>query len=311
MHRSISYDVAIIGGGPAGLGAATALGRSRRSVLVIDSGEPRNAPAEHAHNVFTREGTPPRELLVLGRHDTDPYDVTHLDDRVTGAQHQEEGLSVTVASGREITARRLILATGVIDELPDVPGLADHWGTQVLHCPYCHGWEVRDRRIVVLATTPMAGHQAFLFGHLARDLTVVGPAVDEIEEESRRQLESLGYQLISTSVDHIESEEGRLVGVALTDGSTLPADAVTVAPRSVARAELFLDLGGELEEHPMGGLIIPSDPLTGRTPVDRVWAAGNVRDIAAIVGQSHADGVRIGAVVNADLVMEDAVRAAG
>ena len=305
------YDAAIIGGGPAGLGAAIALGRSRRSVLVIDSGEPRNAPAEHAHNVFTREGTPPRELLALGRRDTDPYDVTYLDDRVTGARPVEDGLSITVASGREIRVRRLILATGVTDELPPVPGLAEHWGTQVMHCPYCHGWEVRDQRIVVLATTPMAAHQAFLFGHLAGDLTVVGPAVDEIEGDTRRQLEALGYRLISTPVDHIESEDGRLVGVALTDGSVLPADAVTVTPHSVARAEVFIGLGGELEEHPMGGLIIPSDPLTGRTPVDRVWAAGNVRDLSAIIGQSHNDGVRIGAVVNADLVMEEAARAAG
>lgn len=306
-----SYDVAVIGGGPAGIGAATALGRSRRSVLVIDAGHPRNAPAEHAHNVFTREGTPPRELLALGRQDTAPYDVTYVDGSVTAARPVDDGLSITVASGEEFIVRRLILATGVTDELPAVPGLADHWGTQVLHCPYCHGWEVRDQRIVVLATTPMAAHQAFLFGHLAGELTVVGPSVDEIEADTRRQLEALGYRLVSTPVDHIESEDGRLVGVALTDGSVLPADAVTVAPRSVARADVFIGLGGELEEHPMGGLIIPSDPLTGRTPVDRVWVAGNARDLSAIVGQSHNDGVRVGAGVNADLVMADAARAAG
>lgn len=305
-----SYDAVIIGAGPAGLGAATALGRSRRSVLVIDAGEPRNAPAEHAHNVFTREGTPPRELLTLGREDTAPYDVTYLDDRVTAADRTDEGLSLTVASGREIHARRLILATGVVDELPPIPGLADHWGTQVLHCPYCHGWEVRDQRIIVLATTAMAAHQAFLFGHLTDDLTVVGPAVDEIDPESRRQLEALGHRLVSTPVERVDSEDGRLVGVTLADGSSVPADAVTVAPRSVARADAFLALGGELEEHPMGGLIIPADPLTGRTPVEGVWAAGNARDLSAIVGQSHADGVRVGAVVNADLVMADAAKAA-
>ena len=184
-----------------------------------------------------------------------------------------------------------------------VPGETDEVATV--------GWEVRDQRIVVLATTPMAAHQAFLFGHLAGELTVVGPSVDEIEADTRRQLEALGYRLVATPVDHIESEDGRLGGVALTDGSVLPADAVTVAPRSVARADVFIGLGGELEEHPMGGLIIPSDPLTGRTPVDRVWVAGNARDLSAIVGQSHNDGVRVGAGVNADLVMADAARAAG
>ncbi len=159
------YDVVIVGGGAAGLSGALALGRSRRSVLVIDAANPRNAPAGHVHNYLGREGTPPLELLEIGRGEVAQYgaDVTVARvDTVRPWDLPGTGFVVTTRDGREVLARRRLAASGATDVLPDVPGWADRWGRDVLHCPYCHGWEVRDRAIAVLATNGMAVHQARL-----------------------------------------------------------------------------------------------------------------------------------------------------
>jgi len=156
---SDSYDVVVVGGGAAGLSGAMALGRSRRRVLVVDGGEPRNAPAGHMHNYLGRENTPPAELLRIGRAEVEQYGVEVVDNRVlavTRSGGDAPGFDVTLAPDRSVQARRVLTASGVVDELPDVPGLADRWGRDVLHCPYCHGWEVRDHAIAVLATSPLS-----------------------------------------------------------------------------------------------------------------------------------------------------------
>src|SRR6478609_6568852 len=148
MSENTDFDVVVIGGGAAGLSGAMALGRSRRSVLVIDAGEPRNAPADHAHNYLGREGVNPLELLEIGRAEVAAYGVEVLDDRVVGLSGEAGSFLVTTVGGRRVTARRVLVTGGGTDELPDVPGLAERWGKDVLHCPYCHGWEVRDQRLV-------------------------------------------------------------------------------------------------------------------------------------------------------------------
>jgi thioredoxin reductase len=157
------YDVVVAGGGAAGLGAGLALARARRSVLVIDAGEPRNARAGHVHNYLGRESTPPAELLAIGRDEVTGYGGEIVSGRAETAVKDGDGFHVTLQGGRSVRARRLLVATGLADELPDVPGVAERWGRDVLHCPYCHGWEVRDRRIGVLATGPMALHQVHLW----------------------------------------------------------------------------------------------------------------------------------------------------
>jgi thioredoxin reductase len=151
------YDVAVVGGGAAGLSGALALARARRSVLVVDAGEPRNAPAGHVHNYLGREGTPPAELLAAGRDEVTQYGGEIVTGRVASAAREGDVFRLNLAGGGTVHARRLLVTTGLVDELPDVPGLAEQWGRGVLHCPYCHGWEVRDQRIGVLATGPLAG----------------------------------------------------------------------------------------------------------------------------------------------------------
>jgi thioredoxin reductase len=138
------YDVVIVGGGAAGLSAGLALSRARRSVLVVDAGTPRNAPAGHVHNYLTRDGIPPAELLAAGRAEVTGYGGEILSGSVNSADPLDDGFQVTLTDGRVLLARRLLVTTGLVDELPDVPGLTERWGRDVLHCPYCHGWEVRD-----------------------------------------------------------------------------------------------------------------------------------------------------------------------
>lgn len=185
------YDVVVIGGGAAGLSGALALARAQRSVLVVDAGQPRNAPAGQVHNFLGRDGTPPAELLAAGRDEVTRYGGEIINGTAQDATRDGDGFLVTLHDGREVRARRLLVTTGLVDELPDVPGLAGRWGRDVLHCPYCHGWEVRDRRIGVLATGPLAAHQAQLWRQWSPHVTLLlhgvpAPGAEEAERLAAR-----------------------------------------------------------------------------------------------------------------------------
>ncbi|GAB3826872.1 NAD(P)/FAD-dependent oxidoreductase [Dactylosporangium cerinum] len=162
------YDVVIIGGGAAGLSAALTLSRARRRVLVVDAGHPRNAPAGHVHNYLGRESTPPGDLLAIGRSEVMGYGGEIRNGIVTAVHPRSDAperprFAVELADGTGVAARRVLVTTGLTDELPDIPGVAEHWGSRVLHCPYCHGWEVRDRPVAILGLSPMSAHQALLW----------------------------------------------------------------------------------------------------------------------------------------------------
>jgi len=168
---SVRYDVVVIGAAAAGLSGALTLGRARRSVLVVDGGEPHNAPASGIHGFLTRDGVNPSALLEAGREEVRRYGADLLDGRVASAERVEDGFVVTLDDGGSVGARRQLVATGLVDELPDVPGVRERWGRDVLHCPYCHGWEVRDQAIGVLASGALSVHQALLFRQLSADVT--------------------------------------------------------------------------------------------------------------------------------------------
>ncbi|SDT44352.1 NAD(P)/FAD-dependent oxidoreductase [Microlunatus soli] len=301
------YDVTVVGGGPAGLSAAIALGRSRRSVLVIDAGRPRNAPAAGAHNVLSRDGIPPRELLALGRTEAVGYGVEIVDGEVTTARQQDGVFEIATATGPSVRSRRVLLAGGLVDELPDIPGLAERWGTTVLHCPYCHGWEVRDQMIGILATTGMSAHQALLFRQLSDKITFFTHTAGDPEPEQAEQFRALGISVVAGVVDHLDGTGSMLDGVTLTDGRTIPVDALVVGPRFRARTELYEQLGGQPAEHPHG-VLIPTDP-GGRTDIGGVYAVGNASDLSASVAPAAGAGVLAGGMINADLIAEDTRRA--
>lgn len=307
-----TYDVVVIGGGAAGLAGAVTLARSRRSVLVVDAGRPRNAPADGVHNYLGREGTPPAELLAAGRAELAGYGGQVVADTAVAVGRAEEGFHVELGGGRTVRARRLLVATGLVDELPDVPGLAGRWGRDVLHCPYCHGYEVRGRAVGVLGTGPMSVHQTLLFRQLSEDVTLFlhsGPAP---APEEREQLDALGVRVVEGEVAAVEATDDHLTGVRLRSGEVVPREVLVVAPRFTARADVLAGLGLEAVEQEVGGVVVgaavPADP-TGATPVPGVWVAGNVADMRAQVMSSAASGVSAGAMINADLVAEDARRA--
>lgn len=311
--ETTSVDVVIVGGGAAGLSAAVALGRSLRSVIVVDAGEPRNAPAGGAHNLLGREGIAPAELLTLGRAEAHSYGAQILSGTVTAVHRREEPdlqgpddhpFTVTVDSGEIVTARRIILASGLVDELPDIDGITALWGRDVLHCPYCHGYEVRGTRIAVLGTGPMAMHQAMLFAQLSDDVTLIVHDMSALSAEQQAQAHALGVRVVDGPVTRLATDnDDRLRAAVLADGTEIAIDALAVAPRFVARAAEYESLGGELTDHPMGRFI-PTE-MGGRTAIPGVWAAGNAADMMAMVGAAAAAGVFAGAGVNADLAEAD------
>jgi thioredoxin reductase len=301
---SDGYDVVVIGGGAAGLSGALMLARSRRSAVVIDAGAPRNAPAAGVHGLLGREGTPPTELLERGRAEVRGYGGHVVAGEVSAVIPDDDGFEVTLADGRTVRARRLLVATGLVDELPDIPGLRDRWGRDVLHCPYCHGWEVRDQAIGVLATGPLSVHQALMFRQLSNDVMVFSNTWP-LTEEDTEQLAARNISVVDGEVASIEIAGDHLVGARMSDGTLVRREALAVSPRMVARADVLAGLGLKPAQHPASvGEHIPADPA-GRTDVPGVWVAGNVTDLTAQVGGAAAAGAFAGAQINADLVAEE------
>ncbi|WP_067504032.1 NAD(P)/FAD-dependent oxidoreductase [Actinoplanes sp. TFC3] len=306
-------EVVIIGGGAAGLNGALMLARSRRSVVVIDAGQPRNAPAAGVHGLLGREGMPPAELLARGRAEVEMYGGTIRPGTVDHVTRDGDGFVVALGDGTSLRARRILVASGLVDELPDVPGLRERWGKDVLHCPYCHGWEARDKAIGVLATSPMSMHQALLFRQLSDDITLFTHTCTPAETAALvadEKLAALGIRVVAGKVAEIVTEAAdRLTGVRLEDGTLVSRDVVTVAARMVPRVGFLAGLGIKPIEHPSGmGDYVPADP-TGLTEVAGVWIAGNATDLAAQVGSAAAAGALAGARINADLVEEDTAAA--
>lgn len=304
-----TYDVVVVGGGAAGLSAAVALGRARRSVLVIDAGEQRNLPAAGVHNFLTRDGMSPAELARVGRDEVVSYGGTVLAASVRTVARVADAFDVVADDGTRVRARRLLLATGLVDELPDVPGLRERWGTDVLHCPYCHGWEVRDQMIGVLASGPMAVHQALLFRQWSEHITLFLNGRPAPTEDESEQLAARGVAVVPGPVAGLEVHDDALAAVLLAGGPRHAVQALVVGPTFTARTELADSLGVATTEHPMGvGTYVVTDEM-GLTSVPGVWAAGNASDLMAQVVTSAARGLMVGAAINADLMAEELRRA--
>ena len=304
-----AYDVVVIGGGAAGLGGALQLARSRRSVLVVDAGQPRNRPAAAVHGLLGHDGVPPARLLARGRDEVRGYGGEVVAGEVTAVDgNLAAGFTVTFGDGQVVLARRLLVTSGLVDNLPDIPGLGERWGRDVVHCPYCHGWEVRDQPIGVLASGPTSVHQALLFRQLSDDVVYFrrGTALDGADAA---RLAARGIRVVEGEVTAVVIADDRVAGVRLADGTVVARRALAVAARMTARAGFLADLGLKASEHPSGmGTYVPADPA-GRTEVPGVWAAGNVTDLSAQVGAAAAAGALAGAVINADLVEEETSRA--
>lgn len=298
-----SWDVIIAGGGSAGLSAALMLGRMRRRVLVVDGGEPRNRFAGHMHGVLGRDHTSPLDLLAAGRAELGRYETVAIQQgEVADASPLEGGrFRVTLADGEQHEAKRMLLATGLRDELPDVPVLAEQWGRGAFLCPYCDGWEHRDRRIAVIATTPLYLHATQILRQLSPDVTFFAHGF-EPEQEARAGLEARGITVEERAIDAIVTDEqGALRGIRFTDGAEVPADVIFVSPTPVPNDAALRALGAEFATGPDGVDWVQVDPM-GRTSVPGVWAAGNLTDGRSSVPYAMSAGSMAGAAINGDLV---------
>ncbi|MCW2764267.1 MAG: Thioredoxin reductase [Nocardioides sp.] len=299
-------DVVIVGGGAAGLSAALTLARARRRVSVVDAGEPRNAPADGVHGLLALDGLSPLELVKRGRDEVLGYGGKSVAGEVTDVSCASYGFTVVLRGGEVLRGRRLLIATGLVDELPDIPGVREQWGHGVLHCPYCHGWEVRNQWIGVLATGPMSVHQALMFRQWSPHVGFF--AGDQaLTPEERARLRALDIPIIEGPISRLEVDGDRVTGVRLDDGQVIEVDVAVVSPRMIARADVFAGIGIESTPHPAGSFI--EADATGRTSVPGVWVAGNASDLSAQVSAAAAEGARAAQHINADLVMEDADRA--
>lgn len=300
------YDVVIVGGGSAGLSAATTLGRALRSVLVIDSGTPRNAPAAGVHGYLSRDGMNPGELLSVGRSEVLSYGGTVIDGEAVSARRTPDGFEVILGDARRFSGRRLLVTTGLTDELPPIDGLREQWGKGVVHCPYCHGWEIRGQRIGVLGTGPLSVHQALLFRQWSRDITLFLNDTVQPTDEEWDKLAARSVKVVDGAVASVDSVDGVLTGLTLREGRSFDLQALAVGARMEARSALLESLGLISQVHPSGaGRFIPAGDMGGATAVRGVYAAGNVTNLMAQMITAAAEGVMSGARINADLIEEE------
>ena len=295
-----TYDVLVIGGGAAGLSASLVLSRARRHVLVVDAGAPRNAPAANMHGFLSRDGMPPAELLAAGRDEVTGYGATIIAGTVTELiQCGPSTFQALLDDGQRARARKVLVTTGLRDELPDVPGLAERWAKDVLHCPYCHGWEVRDQQLGVLWNGPESVRYAQIVRQWTHDL-VLFAADDTLTPADRSQLVARAIGIVEGSVHHLVVQDHQLTAVAMVDGRSIPRRALFVPPRFVPNDALLTDVGCEVDEQ---GWVIAGP--NGTTSVPGLWVAGNVANPRAQVISAAGEGSAAAIAINTDLVGDD------
>ncbi len=301
------YDAVVVGAGAAGLSAALMLGRSRRRALVLDGGEPRNAPAEGVHYFFTRDGTPPEELLRIGREQLGPYtDVELRQARATGASGSDGDFEVELDDGTVVGTRKVLLATGVHDELPERPGFRELWGRGIYHCPYCHGWEVRDRPLAVLANVEYLAMQVALLRQWSRDLVALTDGETGLDDDARGRLAALGVPLKEEKISRLEGDgAGGLGRILFEDGSEIEREGLFYAPPQGQRSDLAETLGCETEAMGLLPAVIKSDPTTRETTVPGVFVAGDAGTMMQGAIMAAASGAGAAAFLNHALIFED------
>ena len=292
-----SFDVVVVGGGPAGLSAALCLGRSCRKVLLATDGPTRNAPARAAHNVFTRDGTPPAELVAIGRDQLAPYDVTLRAERVVTAERAGDGFEVTMAGGDRVRTRAVVLATGVRDVLPDVPGMAEAWGQSVFHCPYCHGWEVAGWPLAIYGRGESAVHLATLIPGWTDDLVLFTDGPSELSPEDHAQIERRGIPIRQERVVRLAESGGQVEAVVLEGGASVPRSGLFLHPAQEPRSDLARQLGCPSSADGR----VEADAF-GRTGVAGVFVAGDAGPGPQSVAAAAASGTTAGALLNMDLL---------
>jgi thioredoxin reductase len=299
------FDVVIVGGGAAGLSAALVLTRARRRVAVVDAGHPRNAPAAHMHGFLGSDGLPPGDLLAAGREEVKGYGGQLLSATVTRvvacptSSGDNPCFEVYLDAGPALRARRLLVTTGLHDAVPDIPGVRERWGRDLLHCPYCHGHEVRDQLLGVLGGTPEALAHAHLVRQWSPDVIYFANGA-ALTGDQQEQLAARAIGVVEEPVTRLVIDDDHLSGVELASGRVVPRTAVFVRPRFQAHDSLLTSLGCTTRENGW----VDTD-ATGLTSVPGVWGAGNAVNPRAQVITAAGEGSSAAIAINNDLVDED------
>jgi len=300
MMSTNEYEVIIIGGSYAGLSAAMALGRSLRRVLVIDSGLPCNRQTPRSHNFITQDGELPENIAREAKEQVLRYNtVTFLQDLAKSAQKTEKGFRVATQNGLDLFAKKLVFATGVKDQMPNIKGFTECWGISIIHCPYCHGYEFRHQKTGVMANGERAFHLASLINNLTNDLTILTAGKAEFTEEQLKKLNNHKIKVIETAIAEMEHENGHLKNVRFDDGQIERFAAVYAAIPFIQHSDLPLQLGCETTE--LGHLKVDSFQ---KTTVDGVFACGDNSSLMRSVANAVSSGNMVGAVVNRMLTDE-------
>ncbi len=302
------YDVVVIGGGAAGLSAALVLTRARRRIAVVDAGEPRNAPAAHMQGFLGSDGLPPADLLSVGREEVAGYGGELIRGRVTDIAYvvrtssfngNPRGFDVLLEDGSTLRTRRVLLATGLRDDIPDIPGVRERWGRDLLHCPYCHGWEVRDRPLGVLGGSTEAVAHAHLIRQWSSDVVFFTNGATPTADQ-REQFVARAIGVVDEPVARLVVENDQLTGVELESGHVVRRAAVFVRPHFVPNDDLLVRLGCAI--HDNGWVAVDA---VGRTSLPGVWAAGNAVNPRAQVITASGEGSAAAIAISNDLVDED------
>lgn len=296
----IRYDVAIIGGSFAGLAAAMPLARASRSVVIIDAGRPRNRKSREIHGLFGFDGARPQDVLAMARRQVSAYGtVSFIDGAAQAAQAQEGGFCVMLDNNAAVFSRRLILAQGVCDILPEIKGIEERWGSSVLHCPYCHGYEVKGRKLGILLQLPSLHMAEMLHRDWSRDLVILTQGIEGVDGAGLARLRAAGVKVENTPVTALKGEGSALDHVILADGRHLSLDALFTVGMVTPSGHLAETLGCVMEKTALGEHIVVDEHQ--ETSVKGVYAAGDLARPMQMAGLAAADGTRAGIYVHQSL----------
>jgi len=300
MVDNTEFDVIIIGGSYAGLSAAMALGRSLKKVLVVDSGLPCNRQTPHSHNFLTQDGKTPLEIAMLAKQQVQKYTtVGWVEDHVIGCTPFDFGFELETASGKSFSSRKLIFATGIADQMPAIKGFAECWGISVIHCPYCHGYEFRNRKTGIIANGDRAAHLASLVNNLTDRLTILTSGQAEFSAEQLKLFQKHKIDIVQSDITEIIHQEGKVTHLVFENGDMLPFDAVYAAIPFEQHCSLPVSMGCELTEQ--GYIRVDAYQ---KTTIPGIFACGDNSNLMRSVANAVSSGNIAGAMANMELTRE-------